>query len=43
MQSKLSIIPGYVYHIKDEYFAVANDEMLMRNREGGTYTNAGQK
>lgn len=28
---------GYVYHIKDEYFAKANDEKLMQNKEGGSY------
>lgn len=28
---------GYVYHIKDEYFAKANDNNLMQNKEGGTY------
>ena len=31
------IKPGYVYHIKDSYFDVANDDMLMQNREGGAY------
>ena len=25
---------GYVYHIKDEYFAKANDPNLMQNKEG---------
>jgi|GEM_PF-257724 len=29
--------PGYVYHIKDSYFEVANDDKLMRNREDGSY------
>jgi len=29
--------PGYVYHIKEEYFALANDNSLMRNHEGGAY------
>jgi hypothetical protein len=28
---------GYVYHIKDEYFALVNDPTLMQNKEGGTY------
>ncbi|MCL1882585.1 MAG: hypothetical protein FWF81_02375 [Defluviitaleaceae bacterium] len=28
---------GYVYHIKDEYFAKAQDDMLMQNKEGGNY------
>jgi hypothetical protein len=28
---------GYVYHIKDEYFAVAKDDKLMKNHEGGSY------
>lgn len=28
---------GYVYHIKDSYFDVANDDKLMRNYEGGAY------
>jgi len=31
------MIPGYVYHIKDSYFDVANDDTLMRNYEGGAY------
>ena len=31
------INPGYVYHIKDSYFEVVNDEKLMRNHEGGAY------
>ena len=26
---------GYVYHIKDSYFSVAQDDKLMRNHEGG--------
>ena len=37
MQNKAIIIPGYVYHIKDKYFEVANDKMLMRNYESGAY------
>jgi hypothetical protein len=28
---------GYAYHIKDEYFAKANDEQLMQNKENGKY------
>ncbi|MCL2204146.1 MAG: hypothetical protein FWB88_09450 [Defluviitaleaceae bacterium] len=35
--SDFEIRPGYVYHIKDEYFTVANDDKLMRNREGGAF------
>ena len=31
------IKPGYVYHINDLYFEVAQDDKLMRNYEGGTY------
>jgi len=31
------IKPGYVYHIKDSYFDLAQDDKLMRNREGGAY------
>lgn len=27
---------GYVYHIKDEYFEFAQDEMLMKNHENGS-------
>jgi hypothetical protein len=26
--------PGFVYHIKDSYFDVAQDQKLMRNHEG---------
>ena len=32
-----SIIPGYVYHIKDLYFDVVKDDLLMRNHEGGAF------
>ena len=32
-----NIKSGYVYHIKDEYFNVVQDNKLMRNREGGAY------
>lgn len=28
---------GYVYHIKDEYFVIANDPNLMQNKENGNY------
>lgn len=28
---------GYVYHINDDYFAKAQDEKLMQNKENGTY------
>jgi len=28
---------GYVYHIKDEYFLKAKDDMLMQNKENGNY------
>ena len=31
------IKPGYVYHIKNSYFDIAKDNMLMRNHEGGAY------
>jgi hypothetical protein len=31
------IKPGYVYHIRDSYFDVAQDDKLMRNYEGGAY------
>ena len=31
------IKPGYVYHIKDLYFEVAQDTKLMKNHEGGAY------
>lgn len=30
----MEIKEGYVYHIKDSYFELANDERLMRNHEG---------
>ena len=33
----MSIITGYIYHIKDQYFETAKDEMLMRNYENGSY------
>ena len=28
---------GYVYHINDDYFAKAQDDKLMQNKENGTY------
>jgi len=28
---------GYVYHIKDEYFAKVQDNLLMQNKEAGSY------
>ena len=31
------MVPGYVYHIKEDYFSIANDGKLMRNYEGGAY------
>ena len=31
----MQIKTGYLYHIKDEYFSVANDESLMQNHEKG--------
>ena len=31
------IKPGYVYHIRNEYFEIANDDRLMRNHEGGAF------
>ena len=31
------INPGFIYHIKDSYFKIAQDNMLMRNHEGGAY------
>ena len=31
----MEIKTGYLYHIKDEYFSVANDENLMQNHEKG--------
>jgi len=32
---QLEIKAGYLYHIKDEYFDVVNDENLMQNHERG--------
>ena len=31
----MEIKTGYLYHIKDEYFSVVNDENLMQNHEKG--------
>ena len=31
------IKPGYVYHIKDQYFEVVQDAMLMKNHGGGAH------
>lgn len=31
----MEIKTGYLYHIKDEYFDVVNDENLMQNHEKG--------
>lgn len=31
----LEIKTGYLYHIKDQYFDVVNDENLMQNHEKG--------
>lgn len=30
----MEIKEGYVYHIKDDYFKIANDKNLMQNHEG---------
>ena len=29
----MKVKTGYIYHIKDEYFDVVDDENLMRNHE----------
>ena len=31
----MKVKTGYLYHIKDEYFDVANDDNLMQNHERG--------
>lgn len=31
----MKIKPGYLYHIKDEYFDIVNDDKLMTNHERG--------
>lgn len=33
----MEIKQGYAYHIKDEYFIMAEDEHLMKNKEDGNY------
>jgi hypothetical protein len=35
--NSFDIKTGYVYHIKDLYFEAAQDNKLMRNREGGAF------
>lgn len=32
---KVQIHTGYLYHIKDEFFDIVNDENLMTNHERG--------
>ena len=29
---------GYLYHIKDEYFDIVDDDTLMKNHEGTYFT-----
>lgn len=31
----MKIKTGYLYHIKDEYFIIVNDDSLMQNHEKG--------
>lgn len=31
----MEIKTGYLYHIKDEYFIIVNDDSLMQNHEKG--------
>ena len=31
----MKVTTGYLYHIKDEYFDVVNDDNLMQNHERG--------
>lgn len=31
----MKIKPGYLYHIKDEFFKVVDDDKLMRNKPNG--------
>lgn len=31
----MNIKQGYIYHIKDDFFDIANDKTLMRNYENG--------
>lgn len=33
----MEIYPGYVYHIKDSYYDIAQDDNLMQNKEQGSY------
>ena len=33
----MEVVSGYAYHIKDSYFAMANDPNLMQNKEQGKY------
>ena len=35
----MKIETGYLYHIKDEFFNIVNDENLMTNHEGEKETN----
>ena len=37
MEINLIYQAGYVYHIKNEYFIKAQDDMLMQNKEDGNY------
>jgi hypothetical protein len=37
MEIKDILIPGYSYHIKDEFFHLISDPLLMTNRENGGY------
>jgi hypothetical protein len=31
------VMQGYTYHIKDSYFEIADDQMLLQNKEDGNY------
>ena len=33
----MEYLQGYVYHIKDDYFNIVNDDKLMVNKERGQY------
>ena len=33
----MEVVSGYAYHIKDSYFAMANDPNLMQNKEQEKY------
>lgn len=35
----MEIKTGYLYHIKDEYFIIVNDDSLMQNHEKGKKAN----